>query len=172
MRRGGPLQRKTPLRAKPPDPEVRYAKQREQADRARKRQAEGARQAQAQGTSSPRQALRTTPPQARRTTPRRPKRATSEQPDPVTPATRAAVAVRSGGRCEARVAERCRGLGQHVHHRKLRRHGDHRPVNLLHVCLACHAHIHSSPFAREAYARRFLLRSHMDPEAEPVRAAA
>jgi len=70
------------------------------------------------------------------------------------------------------VSVRCHGAAQHVHHRKLRRHGDHRPANLLHVCYACHDAIHSSWYAATAYARHFLLRSYQDPEAHPVQHAA
>lgn len=49
------------------------------------------------------------------------------------------------GPCDARIAGVCAGVAQHHHHRKLRRHGDERPVNLLAVCFACHEHIHRNP---------------------------
>lgn len=44
--------------------------------------------------------------------------------------------------CAARIVPGCTGRAQHRHHRKLRRHGDERPVNLLPVCFACHEFIH------------------------------
>jgi hypothetical protein len=159
VKRGGPLQRKTPLRAKPPTPAERHAKQQAAADRARARQAERAREPLAK----PRKVA-----PAKRTAPR----VAPAKPDPVTAAVRAEVAERSRGLCEARVSPRCHGTAQHVHHRKLRRHGDHSAENLLHVCHACHDAIHSSWYAATAYARHFLLRSHEDPEEYPVRHAA
>lgn len=69
---------------------------------------------------------------------------------------------RSGGRCEAAIV--CRGTGAHqnTHHRKLRRFGDHRPCNLLGVCLECHNFIHGHVGA--AIQRGYLVRSWEDPE--------
>ena len=49
---------------------------------------------------------------------------------------------RIDGPCRARIPERCAGMAAHRHHRKLRRHGDDRPVNLLEVCAPCHDFIH------------------------------
>lgn len=49
------------------------------------------------------------------------------------------------GPCNARIVGICSGMAAHRHHRKLRRHGDERPVNLLEVCPACHTHIHAEP---------------------------
>ena len=57
---------------------------------------------------------------------------------------RGVVLERSGGRCEART-EVCAHIARHVHHRQLRRFGDHSPANLLHVCLSCHNWIHANP---------------------------
>lgn len=62
------------------------------------------------------------------------------------PEVRAAVLVRSGGCCEVQ-AEGCvgerPGAELEVHHRKLRRHGDHRIENAIHVCVwNCHPWIH------------------------------
>lgn len=88
-------------------------------------------------------------------------------PDPLTPAIRAAVAQRSGGACEVRATRLCNGHGEHVHHRKLRRHNDHRPVNLLHVCLFCHTAIHAT--VARSYERGWLVRAHEDPEDIPAR---
>ena len=69
--------------------------------------------------------------------------------------TRPLVLERSQGRCEARFVV-CTGIGQHVHHRQLRRTADHRPVNLLHVCLACHDYGHK---LSSRYDIGFLVRS-------------
>jgi hypothetical protein len=81
--------------------------------------------------------------------------------DPVTPATRRAVRARSRGRCEARVIRTCTGVAEHVHHRKLRRYGDHRACNLLDVCHRCHDHIHANP--RWSYRWGWLVRQADDP---------
>lgn len=52
---------------------------------------------------------------------------------------------RSGGRCEAG-APGCQWQASHVHHIAGRRIPDpHHPDNLLHVCEACHTHIHGHP---------------------------
>ena len=61
-----------------------------------------------------------------------------------TPETRQIIERRSGGRCEARTPI-CSGWGQHIHHRKSRRAGDHSAPNGLHVCRSCHAFIHDHP---------------------------
>lgn len=58
------------------------------------------------------------------------------------PATRAMIRGRSEGRCEAAVSVMCTGYGQQIHHRKLRRHGDHSAENGLDVCIFCHNLIH------------------------------
>lgn len=88
-------------------------------------------------------------------------------PDPLTPVIRAAVAQRSGGRCEVGAVRLCTGHGEHVHHRKLRRFGDHRPVNLLHVCMFCHESIHAN--VPRSYAMGWLLRGTDNPdEVDPV----
>lgn len=63
----------------------------------------------------------------------------------------------------------CTGAAAHVHHRKLRRFGDHRPVNLLDVCHVCHDYIHGH--VRWAYDHGWLVRSHDDPEQKLPRAA-
>lgn len=88
----------------------------------------------------------------------------------IPPASRAEVAARSGGRCEARVVTSCRGDGSdahHMHHRLLRRHGDHRPINLLHVCHACHTAIHADP--DWAYDHGYLVRSWQRPDDIEIR---
>lgn len=66
------------------------------------------------------------------------------KPDPITPFDRAIVLARSGGRCEWRDLdlERCVNQAEHLHHKLRRRHGDHSPENLMHVCLVHHDWIH------------------------------
>jgi hypothetical protein len=64
------------------------------------------------------------------------------------------------------VADRCTGAAGHVHHRKLRRFGDHTPINLLDVCLFCHDHIHR--YVKWSYDHGYLVRSHGDPASIPV----
>lgn len=55
------------------------------------------------------------------------------------------VLLRSGGFCEARTPV-CTGFGQHVHHKAGRvGKGVNKPEMLLHVCFACHSHIHGNP---------------------------
>lgn len=84
--------------------------------------------------------------------------------------TRALVRARSGGVCEAAIVGVCMGRAGQMHHRKLRRHGDHRPVNALHVCQSCHDYIHLHP--KWARTLGLLLRSSADPDAvPPVRGA-
>lgn len=72
---------------------------------------------------------------------------------------RKAARQRSGGRCEL-----C-GFAEatHLHHRQLRRHGDHRIVNALHVCATCHGRVHSDRDVQVAYDAGWLVRSFLDP---------
>ncbi len=78
----------------------------------------------------------------RKSAPKRPVRR-SDPPELV--AARKVVHERSGGLCEART-EVCDHVGQHVHHKGGRKGpGAHRPERLLHVCVACHEHIHANP---------------------------
>lgn len=60
------------------------------------------------------------------------------------------------------VCERC-GMARatDMHHRKLRRHGDHAPANLVHLCRACHNAVHADPKA--AHAAGFIVWRHEDP---------
>lgn len=81
------------------------------------------------------------------------------------PNVRARVRDRSGGFCEARLPG-CEGRAMHVHHRKLRRHGDERVEALLDVCFRCHDLIHK--IGGEAYKRGLLVRSYDDPAMVPV----
>lgn len=78
--------------------------------------------------------------------------------DPITPFDRAIVILRSGGRCEWRDLdlERCVNQAVHLHHRLLRRHGDHSPGNLMHVCLIHHEWIHRN--VAESYQMGYLRR--------------
>jgi hypothetical protein len=92
-------------------------------------------------------------------------RGTDRDPD-IPTAEREAVYERSRGegdvrRCEATASRRCSGVAVHLHHRKLRRHGDHRAVNLLDVCAQCHHDIHAQPAA--SYLRGLMVRSADDP---------
>lgn len=70
-------------------------------------------------------------------------------------------------RCELRRAQACAARAQHVHHRKLRKHGGGDDVeNLLWVCLNCHDHIHRNP--AEAYENGWLVHPWDDPADIPV----
>lgn len=94
-----------------------------------------------------------------------PKRSASS-PNDFPEQTRLAVRARSGGRCEVR-SRVCTGDASHIHHRKLRRHKDQRPVNALHVCSECHAHIHAN--VAKAQMMGWLIASWADPAEVPVR---
>ena len=79
-------------------------------------------------------------------------------------AARATVRRRSGGMCEARIV--CSGAeATHLHHRQLRRGGDHRAVNALHVCSLCHDAIHRNPAI--AYATGAMVSQTNDPAEVP-----
>lgn len=54
-------------------------------------------------------------------------------------AKRAAVMVRSGGKCE-----KCGRRAEHVHHRSYRHVGQERPWELQALCRACHKAAHST----------------------------
>lgn len=75
----------------------------------------------------------------------------------VPPKTALAVRQRSNLLCEACAAARA----VHIHHRKLRRFGDHTLINLLHVCSDCHDSIHGNP--TDSYGRGLLVHSYHDP---------
>ena len=81
-------------------------------------------------------------------------------------AVRVFVRRRSGGRCEVQ-SKVCTGKAAEFHHRKLRRHKDHRDVNCLHACLACHDHIHDNP--TKSYLMGWLVHEWMDPALVPVK---
>jgi len=74
---------------------------------------------------------------------------------------------RSRLNCEAALPG-CEGRGVHLHHRKLRRHGDHRTVNGLHVCRSCHDRIHNHP--GEAFELGLLVHPWDDPAHIPLTA--
>lgn len=68
---------------------------------------------------------------------------------------------RSGGICEALIAEVCQTRAAHVHHRKPRSKGGSNALsNLLHTCRACHEHIHAHPLTSRE--RGFILRQEAD----------
>ena len=88
--------------------------------------------------------------------------------DPMAPA-RPIVEARSGGVCERCGAVRAAS----IHHRKLRRHGDHAPANLVHLCgsgtTGCHGWVHANPAA--ALLEGFMCPSWEDPRLQPVKHA-
>jgi predicted HNH restriction endonuclease len=58
----------------------------------------------------------------------------------------AACRSRACGRCEAKIADVCKGWGNQVHHRRLRSQGGSliHLDNLMWVCSDCHLHIHDN----------------------------
>lgn len=82
-------------------------------------------------------------------------RRTPDIPAPV----RAAVADRSGGRCER---AGCTERAAHMHH-VLRRSqgGTHTPTNLAHLCATCHMWVHRNP--NQARAEGLLTRPETTP---------
>lgn len=77
--------------------------------------------------------------------------------DPVTPEVRAEVLERDGGCVLARFEPDHTCWGElEVHHRKLRRHGDHTADNLCVLCSRGHAYVHEHPAV--SYAHGLLLR--------------
>lgn len=78
---------------------------------------------------------------------------------------RPVVGERSGGMCERCGAARA----SDVHHRKLRRFGDHLAANLLHLCHACHMWVHANIAASQVAG--WILHSWDDPRAVPVKHA-
>jgi len=83
----------------------------------------------------------------------------------IPPSARSSVQLRSHGRCEAGF-DRCGGRAAEMHHRKLRRFGDHSPINLLHLCRHCHNEIHRH--VAWSYDHGFLVRQSDDPAFIPV----
>lgn len=59
------------------------------------------------------------------------------------PAVRAEVAARSGGRCEAG-AECCTSTAVLMHHIRRRKQPDSSANNAMHLCLPCHLFIHAN----------------------------
>lgn len=84
--------------------------------------------------------------------------------DPMAPA-RPIVTRRSQGMCERCGAERATDM----HHRKLRRHGDHAPANLVHLCRTCHNWAHGNP--AEALLVGFIVPSWEEPRKAVVKHA-
>ncbi|GAA3009264.1 HNH endonuclease [Microbacterium aurantiacum] len=64
---------------------------------------------------------------------------------------------RSRGMCERCCARRATD----VHHRQLRRHGDHQPANLVDLCRECHEWAHKHP--AEARESGFIVSGRIDP---------
>lgn len=81
--------------------------------------------------------------------------------DPMAEA-RPVVHERSGGMCERCCARRATD----VHHRQLRRHGDHKPANLVDLCRECHNRVHEH--RDEAAATGFIVSRSIDPRTVPV----
>lgn len=109
--------------------------------------------------------IRRTRIRSKREAPRRQSREDDSGENDWTPETRAIVRRRSGGLCEW---AGCNAVATDMHHRKLRRFGDHRPVNCLHLCAFHHnGVIH----AQVLYARGhgFIVRSTLDPEMVEIR---
>ncbi|MHC9647376.1 HNH endonuclease [Corynebacterium diphtheriae] len=78
-----------------------------------------------------------------------------------------AVISRSRGACEAMNSQSCTGLGQPLHHRRMRSQGgSHEVTNLIYVCSGCHQWIHGHP--KESYKAGWLVRSVHDPSSTPV----
>lgn len=79
------------------------------------------------------------------------------------------VDVRDEGRC-VRCGVNLHGRMFSRHHRKLRRHGDHSPANLILLCgsgtTGCHGWVHANPL--KAYQDGWMLKSWQKPEEEPV----
>jgi hypothetical protein len=107
-----------------------------------------------------RKPLKRTP---KRTVPDRPKQTGSRG---FSAKVRARIRRRSGGRCEAGIVGVCELWATGMHHRKLRRHGDHTEANGLHVCKSCHDEIHMHP--AWSYEQGLLVRATSDPASVPV----
>lgn len=84
--------------------------------------------------------------------------------DPMAPA-RPVVEKRSAGMCERCGAARATDM----HHRKLRRHGDHSPANLVHLCRTCHNWVHGN--VEEALLTGFICPSWENPRLQLVKHA-
>jgi 5-methylcytosine-specific restriction endonuclease McrA len=78
------------------------------------------------------------------------------------PAVRRKARKRSGGICEVDGHK----AAEHLHHRKLRRHGDHRVENALHLCSECHDAVHRE--YETSYILGWLVRSTDDPAKIPA----
>jgi hypothetical protein len=83
------------------------------------------------------------------------------KPDPISAKTRALVRKRAGGVCEL-----CTISATHLHHRQLRRGGNHGAGNLLLLCFLCHRRVHSH--VAEAEIAGWLVSQYADPGEQPV----
>lgn len=85
-----------------------------------------------------------------------------------TPATRRVILERDGSRC-VRCLRAVEGAPASIHHRKLRRHGDHSAANGIVLCgtgtTGCHGWVHAHP--ELAYAHGWMVHSWDDPESVP-----
>lgn len=73
-------------------------------------------------------------------------------------AVKPALLERSGGRCEAKVAARCTGVGVTAHHVQRRaQSGPNDLDNLVWACRACHQELHDNP--EKAYEAGLMRRS-------------
>jgi hypothetical protein len=86
-----------------------------------------------------------------------------KRPTGFTDETKARVRRRSANQCEI---PGCPRKGEHFHHRKLRRFGDHSHENCLHVCGVHHTWIHANPEA--SYTLGYLVQSWRSPVEVPV----
>ena len=77
----------------------------------------------------------------------------------------AKVKERAGDRCEFGIPGVCRFVPNHLHHRKLRRFGDHSFWNLVFICTACHDYAHAH--ALEAYEKGWLVSAEGNPTTTP-----
>jgi hypothetical protein len=143
MKRGGPLKRKTELKA---DPE----KTKEWKRRSKPLKTGDKPMARTAMTKKPTQ---------RKTDYER-------ALDALTPA----LVARSGGLCEIRWPLVCTGRAVHRHHRKLGRgEGTQDSVEaLLHLCNECHNHIHTKMPRKMAEANGYIVKRSVDPVSVPV----
>lgn len=118
--------------------------------------------------------MKRTPPKKREARPSKlpPAPAVEARPTDFSSETRAALALRSGGRCEVQMPGCCGkrpGAKLQAHHRKRRRHGDHSLANAIHACMNCHTALPMAIHADivVAYKNGWLVREQLDPAATP-----
>lgn len=79
-------------------------------------------------------------------------------------AVKAAARRRSGNRCELGLPG-CAVDAVQFHHRQLRRSGDHRIENCIHLCVECHGRVHR--FVAPSLERGWLVSQYADPAEVP-----